>query len=129
MQKVVMAARILLGLIFTVFGLNFYFDFLPPPELNDTASGFFSALNNTGYMMEVVKLVEVFGGVMLILRAYVPLALALLAPIVLNIFLFHAFLDTAGLPIAVFVLVLELFLAWAYRGSFKGMLARSAQPS
>lgn len=128
MQKVVLAARILLGLIFTVFGLNFYFDFLPPPELNDAAGGFFGALLETGYMMEIVKLVEVVGGVMLLLGAFVPLALALLAPIVLNIFLFHAVLDTAGLPIAVFVLALELFLAWSYRSSFKGMLSRTAQP-
>lgn len=128
MQKAVVAARILLGLIFTVFGLNFYFRFLPTPELNEAAGSFLGALVNTGYMMEIVKLVEVVGGVMLLAGVFVPLALVLLFPIVLNIFLFHIVLDLAGWPIAVLVMALELFLAWAYRGSFKGMLSRTAQP-
>ncbi len=128
MQKAVLVARILLGLIFTVFGINFYFNFLPAPELNAEATAFFGALLETGYMMQVVKLVEVVGGVLLLVGAFVPLALALLAPIVLNIFLFHALLDPAGLPVAILVLALELFLAWSYRGSFADMLRRSAQP-
>ena len=126
MNRLVLVARILLGLIFTVFGLNFYFNFLPPPELNAEAGAFFGALLETGYMMDIVKLVEVVGGVMLLAGVWVPLALVILFPIVLNIFLFHTVLDLAGLPIAIFVMVLELFLAWAYRDSFKGLLARNA---
>lgn len=129
MQKVVLVARLLLGLIFTVFGLNGFFNFLPPPEVNEAGGAFLGALAATGYMFPVIKLVETVGGILLLAGVFVPLALVLLAPIVVNIVLFHVVLDTAGLPIAILVLVLEVFLAWGYRGSFRGVLAMKAQPT
>ncbi len=66
---------------------------------------------------------------MLLSGKYVPLGLTLLAPITVNIVLLHIFLDTAGLPMAIIILALHIFLAWAYRGSFKGVLDMNAQPS
>jgi hypothetical protein len=68
-------------------------------------------------------------GIFLLAGILVPLALTLLAPVVVNIVLFHVFLDPAGMPIAILVLVLEVFLAWGYRDSFKGVLDLRAKPS
>lgn len=129
MDKATLGIRLLLGLIFTVFGLNGFFNFLPPPEVNESAGAFLGALAATGYMFPAIKLVEVVGGVLLLANFMVPFALTILAPIVVNIALFHIVLDTAGLPVALAVLVFEIFLAWAYRGSFRGVLAAKAKPS
>ena len=129
MDKATLGIRLLLGLIFTVFGLNGFFNFLPPPEVNEGAGAFLGALAATGYMFPAIKLVEVVGGVLLLANFMVPFALTILAPIVVNIALFHIVLDTAGLPVALAVLVFEIFLAWAYRGSFRGVLAAKAKPS
>lgn len=129
MNKAVLGARLLLGLIFTVFGINYFVSFLPQPELNEHAGAFFGALAATGYMWPLIKLTEIVGGVMLLANFYVPLALALLAPVVVNIVAFHLFLDLAGMPIALVVLALEIFLAWAYRGAYADMLRAKVEPS
>ncbi len=126
MRNAVLIARILLGLIFVVFGANYFFDFLPQPEMNEQAGAFVGALLASGYLFPFMKIVDIAAGLMLLLGRFVPLALVLLAPIVLNIVFFHVFLDTAGLPMSVFILVLELFLAWAYRGAFRGVLSPAA---
>lgn len=123
-------ARYLLGLIFVVFGLNFWLHFLPAPAFGQRAMAFFGALMDSGYLMQVDKLFELAAGLLLLLGLYVPLALVLLAPIVLNIVLFHVFLAPEALPIAIVVLALELFLAWSYRDAFSGVLrARTPRPA
>ena len=127
MSKVALVARLLLGLIFFVFGLNGFLDFLPPPEPNERAGALFGALADSG-LINLVKTVEVATGAMLLAGFAVPLALILLAPVVVVIFYFHTVLDPAGLPIAALVLVLNVFLGWAYRGSYSGVLDRSAKP-
>lgn len=128
MRTAIALARYLLGLVFTVFGLNFVFNFLPPPDFGARAMTLFGALVGSGYLMQAEKLVEVVAGVLLLLGLYVPLALTLLAPLVVNIVLFHAFLAPEGLPVAALVLILEVFLAWTYREAFRGMLQRRAEP-
>ncbi|MEO1082760.1 MAG: DoxX family membrane protein [Acidobacteriota bacterium] len=128
MDKAVLGARLLLGFIFTVFGINLWLGFLPQPELNEAATAFFGALS-ASYLLTFVKVTEVVGGLMLLSGRFVPLALTLLAPIVINILFFHIFLDLAGLPVALFVTALEVFLAWAYRGSFAGVLSMNARPT
>jgi uncharacterized membrane protein YphA (DoxX/SURF4 family) len=116
--------RILLGLMFLVFGLNGFLQFIPqpapPPE---GAMAFFMALVHTGYMLPLIKGTEVVVGVLLLANRFVPLALALIAPNVVNIVLFHAFLEPKGIALAVVVLALEVYLAWAYRASYRPMLA------
>ena len=129
MQKAVLGARIVLGLIFTVFGLNGFFQFLPLPELSEKAGAFMGALAATGYMFPLIKLTEVLGGVMLLAGRFVPLGLTLLAPVVVNILLFHLVLDPAGMIMTVVIVVLQIFLAWAYRGSFAGVLNAGAKPT
>ena len=129
MKFAVIGARVLLGLIFVVFGLNGFFNFIHPPEMNDAAGAFMGALVGTGYFMIVVKLVEVVSGLMILTGRFLPLGLILLAPVSVHILLFHIFLDPAGLGMAIFIIVLQVFLAWAYRDSFSGVLQANPTPT
>jgi hypothetical protein len=123
-------ARIVLGLIFLVFGLNGFLHFLPQPaNMPAGAAAFGGALAATGYMFPLIKGVEVVVGALLLSNRYVPLALALIAPNVVNIVLFHAVLAPSGLVLPLVVLALELYLAWSYRDSFRPMLGSRVQPS
>ncbi len=125
MKYVDIAAHILLGLVFTVFGLVGLLkpDMLPQPELNQEAAFFMSGLTANVYFMIVLKLVEAVGGVFLLTRRWVPLALVLLAPVVVHIFLFHAFLAPEGMPLAVALVVLTAYLGFVvYRKSFRTVL-------
>jgi len=118
------SSRVLLGLTFLVFGLNGFLNFLPKPtNMPEGAAAFAGALVKTGYMFPLLKGVEVASGALLLSNRFVPLALALLAPIVVNIVAFHAFLEPSGMPIAGLVLMLEIFLAWSYRDLFRPMLS------
>lgn len=121
------AARVLLGVVFFVFGLNGFLGFIPQPPAPHRAMAFMGALAATGYMFPLIKGVEVLGGAMLLSNRFVPLALALVAPNVVNIVLFHAVLAPGGLPVALMVLALEVFTAWSYRDAYASMLhARTA---
>ncbi|WP_437586132.1 hypothetical protein [Sorangium sp. So ce1000] len=88
----------------------------------EAAASFAGALAATGYMFPLIKGTEVVAGALLLSNRYVPLALALLAPIVVNIVAFHTFLTPVN-PIAWLVLALELYLVFAYRAAFRPMLA------
>ncbi len=130
MSKAVLVARIILGLIFTVFGLNGFFHFIPMPEMSEGAGQFLGALAGTGYMFPLIKLTEIACGVLLLIGRWVPLALTVLAPVVLNIVLFHVFLEPSpdGLVVPILSLILGIFLARAYKSSFSGVLNGGAQP-
>ncbi len=129
MKFAVIGARILLGLVFVVFGLNGFFNFIPTPEMNEAAGSFMGALVATGYFMMVVKAVEVAAGLMILTGRFLPLGLIILAPVSVHILLLHAFLDQGGLPMAIFIILAQLFLAWAYRDSFSGVLQANAKPT
>ena len=122
-------ARVLLGIVFFGFGLDGFLHFVPQPDPSSMPHGavaFASALMGTGYMFQLIKGTEVLVGALLLANRFVPLALALLAPVLVNIVLFHAFLSPSGIGIAVVVLVLDLFLAWTHRRAFRPMLAARA---
>ena len=116
--------RYLLGLIFLVFGLNGFLNFLPPPEMGGAAGAYMGGLAGSGYFFPLLKLLEVAAGIMLLTGMYVPLAIAILGPITLNIFMFHAFLEPGGLVIGAVVFLGDILLAYAYRENFKGLFAR-----
>jgi uncharacterized membrane protein YphA (DoxX/SURF4 family) len=116
------AARLFLGLVFTVFGLNFFLHFLPMPAAPPRAAAFAGALFASGYLFPLLKATEVVAGLLLLGGLFVPLALAVLAPIVINIVGFHLFLEPSGLPLPLVVLVVEIYLANTYRAAFAPML-------
>jgi len=118
------AARVLLGLVFFVFGLDYFLHVLPQPTgpMPEGAMAFGGALMKSGYMFPLIKGTEVIVGALLLSNRFVPLALALIAPVIVNIVAFHAFLEPSGLPLAIVVVALELALAWAHRGAFRPML-------
>lgn len=123
MDKVTLGARILLGLIFTVFGLNGFLNFIPVPEPEPAMGEFMAALMETGYMMPWVKITEIVCGVLLLAGRFVPLALTILAPIVLNIFAIHLFLDApSSLPLPIALVVLTLLAAWGVRDAYSDLL-------
>jgi len=119
MKYVIVIVRVLLGLAFVVFGLNAFLKFMgPPPQMEGQAGAFISALMSSGYM-QVIAVLQVLGGLCLLLGArFVPLGLTLLGPIIVNIVLFHLFLEPRGLPIALVTAALSLFLLWIYRFKF-----------
>jgi hypothetical protein len=127
-QKIPSIARIILGLAFSVFGLNGFLGFLPQPEHPGAAGAFLGALAATGYMFPLIKGTELVAGLLLLGDRFVPLALTLLAPILVNIVAFHLVLDSSGLGIVALLLAAELFLAWSYRGAFLPMLAARTKP-
>jgi len=121
MKKLVTTTRILLGLIFTVFGLDFFLHFMPAGAVSEAGGAYLEALFNTGYMFPVIKSIELGAG-LLLLTGYRPqLGLALLAPITFNIALYHLFLDPNGIILGMLVAALEVFLLWAYRDAFKSL--------
>jgi uncharacterized membrane protein YphA (DoxX/SURF4 family) len=125
------AARALLGFAFFTCGLNGFLNFLPQPTtpMPDGAVALTMAFMKSGYMFQLVAGTQLVAGAMLLLNRFLPLALAMLAPVVVNIVLFHVFLAPEGLGVALFVLALELYLAWAYRGAFSALFVARTAPS
>ncbi len=121
--KVDMIAQALLGLVFFVFGLNGFIGFLPLPEFEGDAADYMGGLAAAGYFFPVLKLVETVSGLLLLLRLFSPLALVLLAPVVVQILLFHLFLDLAGLPMAIVITLLQAYVGFGvYREAFAKVL-------
>ena len=123
-------ARALMGLIFLVFGLNGFLNFIPQPKtpMPEGAMAFAGALMQTGYMMPLVTGTQLLVGILLLLNRFVPLALALIAPIIVGIITFHIFLAPKTIGPGIVVLAFELYLAWSYRNAFRPMLAMRAKP-
>lgn len=123
MKRLVPAARVALGLLFTATGAGGFLGLFPLA----TPHAFQVILIESGWM-RVEKAVEIGAGLLLLSNRWVPLALALLAPLVVSIALYHLLLDPAFLGVVPVVAGLEVFLVWAYRRSFRGLLERDARP-
>ena len=121
MKILIIIARSLLGLIFVVFGLNAFLNFISMPPPQGLAGDFVKALFVSHYIY-VVAVLQIAGGALCLLGRFVPLGLTLLGPVIVNILLFHIFLEPAGLPLALVVGALALFLLWAYRQAFGGLI-------
>lgn len=126
----VIAARIVLGLIYFVFGLNFFLHFLPtPPSAGGVADAFVGGLFQSGYFFPMLKSIEVVLGALLLVGVFVPLALVILMPISLNILLFHAFLTPGNATMGIVIVLVHLYLAWSYRDYYKPLFNRKATVS
>ena len=124
MKYAIIIARVLLGLVFAVFGSNAFLHFIPMPPMQGQVGAFIGALVSSGYIY-VIALLQVVGGLLLLIGArFVPLGLTLLGPVIVNIMLYHIFLDPSGLSMAIFISVLALFLLWVYRYKFPAIFQR-----
>ena len=120
MKTLTIIARSLLGLIFVVFGLNAFLHFIPMPPPEGLAGDFMKALFVSHYFY-IVAVLQIFGGALCLLGRFVPLGLTLLGPVIVNILLFHLFLEPSGLPLALVLGALALFLLWTNRVAFSGL--------
>ena len=122
-------ARVLMGLIFLLMGLNGFFFFLPQPAtLPAGVVALSTAFMQSGYLFQLIMGTQVVVGVLLLSNRFVPLALAVIAPVIVNIISYHIFLWPASIGLPLLVLALEIYLAWAYRAAFRPMLAMRATP-
>jgi putative oxidoreductase len=118
-------ARFLLGLIFLVFGLNGFLNFIPMPPPTGVAGQFMGALFVSHFLI-VIFVIQLIGAGLLLVNRYVPLALTLLAPIIVNILLFHLLMAPSGIPLAIIVTVLWVLVFLSVRSAFTGLLLQRA---
>jgi putative oxidoreductase len=124
MKIVTLIARLLLGLIFVVFGLNGFLNFINQgPMPTGLAGQFIGALALSHYFW-VVAALQVAGGALLLVNRYVPLALVLLGPVIVNIILYHVFLNSSGAPLAIVVVVLWGIVFYSYRQYFSSIFVQ-----
>jgi len=128
-SKVQIAARLLLGSVFFVFGLNGFLHFIPQPPPSGLAAVFLGGLGASGYMFPLIKGTEVVTGLLLLSGRYVPLALTILAPVVVNILAFHLFLAPSGLALPLIVAALGIYLAYTERAVFAPVLRAQSEAS
>jgi len=124
MKIVTLIARLLLGVIFVVFGLNGFLNFINMgPMPSGLAGQFIGALALSHYFW-VVAALQVVGGALLLVNRYVPLALVLLGPVIVNIVLYHVFLNPSGAGLAIVVVILWGIVFYSYRQYFSGIFVQ-----
>jgi hypothetical protein len=125
------AARFLLGATFFVFGLNGFLKFIPPPNepLPQGAIELGTAFMKSGYLFQLIKGTEVIAGLFLLMNRFAPLALVVLAPVMVNIVVFHLWLLPSGTGLSVILLGLQLYLAWVYRRTYAPLFAARTLPA
>jgi hypothetical protein len=120
MRSAAVIARYLLGIIFLAFGLNGFLHFIPMPPPTGVAGQFFGALFASGYWV-VIFLLQIIAGVLLLINRFVPLALTILAPMIVNILGFHVFMAPGGMPLALVVTILWVVVYFSVRSAFAGL--------
>jgi uncharacterized membrane protein YphA (DoxX/SURF4 family) len=123
MKIAVIIVRSLIGLLFTFGAVAYFFDLVPQPELSGAMKTFNEGVMASGYLMTLVKIVELICGILLLTGRFVPLALIMLFPVVVNILMVHVFLAPEGLPMAIVIFLATLFLAFSKRKHYKGLFA------
>jgi hypothetical protein len=126
MKTVFTIARYLAGLIFLTFGLNGFLNFIPLPPPQGVAAQFMGTLYTSHYLW-VIFAFQVIPGILLLANRYVPLAVAMLAPVIVNILTFHALMAPSGLPLALLVAVLWVAVFVDVRAAFAGLFQSRLQ--
>lgn len=124
MKIFILISRILLAVIYLIYGLNYFVHVIPAVLPPGKAGEFEGALKSSGYFFQYMKAIQVIASLFLFFNRYVALVIVVLIPISLNIFLFHLFLAPAGMLIAVLVMLTNIFLLFSYRKNYAGVLAR-----
>lgn len=123
MKIAVIIVRILMGLMFLFASVVVLFKLMPVPEMHGAVKVFNEGLAASIYLVPLLKVIELLCAIAFITGRFVPLATVVIFPITLNIFLYHAFIASEGLPVAIFLLAGNLFLAYAYRENYRTLLA------
>lgn len=118
-SKLTMILRIVLAIVLLVFGASKFYSFMPAMEMPEPAGNFMMALMATGYMLKLVGATEIVVGLLLLLNKWTPFALVVLAPLSLNMLLFHVFLAPAGIGPAALVTLINTYLIYTYWKKFK----------
>lgn len=119
--------RTILGAIYLIFGLDYFLHFIPYQPLHTGAAGaFIAGLKGTGYFYPIQKVIQIAGGLSLLLNLYAPFFAVVLFPISINVLLFHTVLVPSGWWMGVLLTAPNLFLGWAYRAYYRGMFVRKA---
>jgi putative oxidoreductase len=121
MKIATIIARVLLGLVFVVFGSNALLHFIPMPPLPQNLAGDYTRVFIASGYVYVIGALQVIGGLLLLIGRFVPLGLTILGAIIVNILIFHALMAPEGFSIALIVTALEIFLVWRYRDAFAGL--------
>ena len=120
-NKTAKIIQIILGLVLIIFGANKFIGFMPAPDLPEAAANFMGALSKTGYLFYLIGAVEVVSGLLLVFNKWIGFALILLAPVTVNMVLFHLFLAPAGIGPAALVFILNTFLIYKYWDQYKSL--------
>ena len=126
MKIAVLIARILLGLLFVVFGLNGFLNFIHGPMPTGVAGQYLAVMGGTLYI-HFVFVVQIVGGLLLLSGQFVPLALVLLGPVIINILLFHVSMQPSGLPPGLLATVLWFIVFFGVRKAFAGIFAQKVE--
>lgn len=130
MKIAVLICRLLLGVMFVIFGTNILFPFLPMPPMPPSDATTFATILTTHKYMAFVGVIQLVSGILLLVGRYVPLALTMLGPVIVNILLFHFLLEGGtGVFPGLLTLLLEIFLIVVYRRSFLGLFDAAPEPS
>src|SRR5262245_66228360 len=123
MKIAMIIVRTLMGLLFMFGAVAYFFNLVPPPaDLPEKLITFMKGVEATGYLMTLIKLTELVCGLAFVSGYYVPLATVVIAPVIINIFLVHLFLMPEALPVAIFLILANSFVAYYYRESYAPLL-------
>jgi len=123
MKIAAIIVRVLMGLLFLFASIVVLFKIAPQPELTGNTKIFMDGVNASGYLMTLIKVTELLCGIAFVTGRFVPLASVVIAPVIINIFLFHVFVDTSGLLVAIFLVAGNIFLAYTNWEKYKPLLA------
>ncbi len=121
MKIALIIVRTLMGFLFLFASITYLFKIFPLPEVTGNVKVFRDGMEASGYLMYLVKAIELVCGIAFVSGRYVTLAVVLIAPIIVNIFCFHLFLDPKGLPVGILLVLANLFIAYNYRKNFESV--------
>lgn len=125
MKIAVIIIRVLLGAMYLFASVSYFLKLMPEsPQMSADQTTFMAGVMVTGYLMTLIKITELVGGILLIFGRTAPLAAIILFPVTLNIFLYHAYLGPKELPMVAVMLLFNLFLFFAYRHKYLPIVSK-----